>query len=159
MNLKGKLSINYSLAGSGNYAGEKGPIGPTGPIGPIGPTGPMGGPTGATGPTGPTGADGAVGPTGPIGPTGATGPIGPIGLTGATGPTGAVGPTGPTGSNVSFTQILTGGVLIGILNINGTNYQIFAPIGDWEYPVQTDTKLTITQVKEITINNNILEVA
>ena len=39
MNLKGKLSINYSLAGTGNYAGEKGPIGPTGPIGPIGPTG------------------------------------------------------------------------------------------------------------------------
>ena len=39
MNLKGKLSINNSLAGTGNYAGEKGPIGPTGPTGPIGPTG------------------------------------------------------------------------------------------------------------------------
>ena len=45
MNLKGKLSINHSFAGTGNYAGEKGPIGPTGPMGPmgsIGPTGPMG---------------------------------------------------------------------------------------------------------------------
>ena len=97
-------------------------------------------PTGTMGPTGPTGADGAVGPTGPIGPT-------------------AVGPTGPTGSTVSFTQTLTGGVLIGTLTIDGTSYQIFAPIGDWEYPVQTDTKLTITQVKETTMNNNILEVA
>ena len=97
-------------------------------------------PPGTMGPTGPTGADGAVGPTGPTGPT-------------------AVGPTGPTGSTVSFTQTLPGGVLIGILNINGTSYQIFAPIGDWEYPVQTDTRLTITQVKETTMNNNILEVA
>ena len=96
-------------------------------------------PPGTMGPTGPTGADGAVGPTGPTGPT-------------------AVGPTGPTGSTVSFTQTLPGGVLIGILNINGTSYQIFAPIGDWEYPVQTDTRLTITQVKETTMNNNILEV-
>ena len=97
-------------------------------------------PPGTMGPTGPTGADGAVGPTGPTGPT-------------------AVGPTGPTGSTVSFTQTLTGGVLIGTLTIDGTSYQIFAPIGDWEYPVQTDTKLTITQVKETTMNNNILEVA
>ena len=159
MNLKGKLSINNSLAGTGNYAGEKGPIGPTGPQGPmgstgsIGPTGPIG-LTGATGPIGPTGADGAVGPTGPTGS---------VGLTGATGPTGAdgaVGPTGPAGSNVSFTQTLTEGVLIGTLTIDGTSYQIFAPIGNtWEYPVQTDTKLTITQVKETTMNNNILEVA
>ena len=97
-------------------------------------------PPGTMGPTGPTGADGAVGPTGPTGPT-------------------AVGPTGPTGSTVSFTQKLTGGVLIGTLTIDGTSYKIFAPIGDWEYPVQTDTKLTITQVKETTMNNNILEVA
>ena len=94
----------------------------------------------------------------PPGTMGPTGPIGAVAPTGPTGPT-AVGPTGPTGSTVSFTQTLTGGVLIGILNINGTNYQIFAPIGDWEYPVQTDTKLTITQVKETTMNNNILEVA
>ena len=135
MNLKGKLSINNSLAGTGNYAGEKGPIGPTGPMGPIG----LIGPTGPMGATGPTGADGAVGPTGPIGLTGAT---------------------GPTGSNVSFTQTLTDGVLIGTLTIDGTSYQIFAPIGTtWEDPVQTDTKLTITQVKETTMNNNILEVA
>ena len=94
-------------------------------------------PTGTMGPTGPTGADGAVGPTGPT----------------------AVGPTGPTGSTVSFTQTLPGGVLIGTLTIDGTSYQIFAPIGNWEYPVQTDTRLTITQVKETTMNNNILEVA
>ena len=142
MNLKGKLSINNSLAGTGNYAGEKGPIGPTGPMGPMGSTGSIG-PTGPMGATGPTGADGAVGPTGSIGPTG------PIGLTGA---------TGPTGSTVSFTQTLPGGVLIGILNINGTNYQIFAPMGDWEYPVQTNTKLIITQSKATIVNNNILEV-
>ena len=44
MNLKGKLSINYSLAGTGNYAGEKGPIGPTGPMGPMGPMGATGTP-------------------------------------------------------------------------------------------------------------------
>lgn len=140
MNLKGKLSINYSLAGIGNYAGEKGPIGPIGPTGPMGSTGSIGptGPIGLMGATGPTGADGAVGPTGPIGLTGAT---------------------GPTGSNVSFTQTLTEGVLIGTLTIDGTSYQIFAPTGNWEYPLQTDTKLTITQVKETTINNNILEVA
>ena len=119
MNLKGKLSINNSLAGTGNYAGEKGPIGPTGPMGPMGSTG-------------------SIGPTGPIGLTGAT---------------------GPTGSTVSFTQTLTGGVLIGTLTIDGTSYQIFAPTGNWEYPLQTDTKLTITQVKETTMNNNILEVA
>ena len=156
MNLKGKLSINYSLAdtgklsinhslaGTGNYAGEKGPIGPTGPMGPMGPMG-------SIGPTGPIGLTGATGPTGPTGPTGADGSVGP------TGPT-AVGPTGPTGSTVSFTQTLPGGVLIGILTIDGTSYQIFAPIGDWEYPVQTDTRLTITQVKETTMNNNILEV-
>ena len=115
-------------------------------------------PPGTMGPTGPTGADGAVGPTGPAGAdgnVGATGPTGPTGADGAVGPTGA---TGPAGSNVSFTQTLTRGVLIGILNINGTNYQIFAPTGAWEDPVQTDTKLTITQVKEITMNNNILEV-
>ena len=151
MNLKGKLSINHSLAGTGNYAGQKGPIGPTGPMGPIGLTGSIGptGPMGITGATGPTGADGAVGPTGPIGLTGATGP---------TGADGAVGPTGPS-SNVSFTQTLTRGMLIGTLTVDGTSYQIFAPIGDWEYPVQTDTKLTITQVKETTMNNNILEVA
>ena len=103
-------------------------------------------PPGTMGPTGPTGADGAVGPTGPTGPT-------------------AVGPTGPTGSNVSFTQIQTGGVLIGILNINGTNYQLFAPTGGggggtttWEEPVQTNTKLIITQSKATIVNNNILEV-
>ena len=94
---------------------------------------------------------GTMGPTGPTGPTGADGAVGP------TGPT-AVGPTGPTGSTVSFTQTLPGGVLIGILNINGTNYQIFAPMGDWEYPVQTDTKLIITQSKATIVNNNILEV-
>lgn len=155
MNLKGKLSINNSLAGTGNYAGEKGPIGPTGPMGPIGSTGSIGptGPMGATGPTGPIGLTGATGPTGAdgaVGPTGSIGPTGPIGLTGA---------TGPTGSTVSFTQTLTGGVLIGTLTIDGTSYKIFAPTGDWEYPVQTDTILTITQVKETTMNNNILEVA
>ena len=129
---------------------------PTGTMGPTGPTGA----DGAVGPTGPIGADGAVGPTGPIGADGAVGPTGPTGADGAVGPTGptAVGPTGPTGSTVSFTQTLTGGVLIGTLTIDGTSYQIFAPIGDWEYPVQTDTKLTITQVKETTMNNNILEV-
>ena len=56
MNLKGKLSINnslagnsklsinHSLAGTGNYAGEKGPIGPTGPQGPTGPMGATGTP-------------------------------------------------------------------------------------------------------------------
>ena len=74
-------------------------------------------------------------------------------------PPGTMGPTGPAGSNVSFTQTLTDGVLIGILTIDGTSYQIFAPTGAWEDPVQTDTKLTITQVKETTMNNNILEVA
>ena len=44
----GKLSINHSLAGTGNYAGEKGPMGPAGPQGPEGPMGPTG-PMGATG--------------------------------------------------------------------------------------------------------------
>ena len=104
-------------------------------------------PTGTMGPTGPTGADGAVGPTGP------------------TGADGAVGPTGPAGSNVSFTQTLTNGVLIGTLNIDGTNYQIFAPTGGggggtttWEDPVQISTKLIITQSKATIVNNNILEV-
>ena len=104
-------------------------------------------PTGTMGPTGPAGADGAVGPTGP------------------TGADGAVGPTGPTGSNVSFTQTLTNGVLIGTLNIDGTNYQIFAPTGGggggtttWEDPVQISTKLIITQSKATIVNNNILEV-
>ena len=156
-------------AGADGNVGATGPTGPTGADGAVGPTGPAGA-DGAVGPTGPAGADGAVGPTGPTGPiglTGATGPTGADGNVGATGPTGptgadgAVGPTGatgPAGSNVSFTQTLTRGVLIGILNINGTNYQIFAPTGAWEDPVQTDTKLTITQVKEITMNNNILEV-
>lgn len=151
--------------------GTMGPTGPAGADGAVGPTGPIG----LTGATGPTGADGAVGPTGPagvngkdgaVGPTGATGPIGPTGPQGATGATGAVGPTGPTavgptgpaGSNVSFTQTLTEGMLIGTLTIDGTSYKIFAPTGNWEYPLQTDTKLTITQVKETTINNNILEV-
>ena len=123
---------------------------------------------GPTGPTGPTGADGAVGPTGP---TGADGAIGPTGATGAMGPTGpqgadgAVGPTGSAGSNVSFTQTLTNGVLIGTLNIDGTNYQLFAPTGGggggtttWEEPVQTNTKLIITQSKATIVNNNILEV-
>ena len=107
-------------------------------------------PTGTMGPTGPTGADGAVGPTGP---------------TGADGADGAVGPTGPTGSNVSFTQTLTNGVLIGTLNIDGTSYQIFAPTGGggggtttWEDPVQTNAKLIITQSKATIVNNNILEV-
>ena len=107
-------------------------------------------PTGTMGPTGPAGADGAVGPTGP---------------TGADGADGAIGPTGPTGSNVSFTQTLTNGVLIGTLNIDGTNYQIFAPTGGggggtttWEDPVQTNTKLIITQSKATIVNNNILEV-
>lgn len=101
---------------------------------------------------------GTMGPTGPTGPTGADGAVGP------TGPT-AVGPTGPTGSNVSFTQTLTNGVLIGTLNIDGTSYQIFAPTGGggggtttWEDPVQTNTKLIITQSKATIINNNILEV-
>lgn len=163
------------LTGATGPTGADGNVGATGPAGAdgaVGPTGPAG-VNGKDGAVGPTGATGAVGPTGPagggagsIGPTGATGPIGPTGPQGATGATGAVGPTGPTavgptgpaGSNVSFTQILTRGVLIGILNINGTNYQIFAPTGAWEDPVQTDTKLTITQVKEITMNNNILEV-
>ena len=107
-------------------------------------------PTGTMGPTGPAGADGNVGATGP---------------TGATGADGAIGPTGPTGSNVSFTQTLTNGVLIGTLNIDGTNYQIFAPTGGggggtttWEDPVQTNTKLIITQSKATIVNNNILEV-
>ena len=110
-------------------------------------------PSGTMGPTGPAGADGAVGPTGPTG------------ATGAAGADGAVGPTGPTGSDVSFTQTLTNGVLIGTLNINGTNYQLFAPTGGggggtttWEEPVQTNTKLIITQSKATRINNNILEV-
>ena len=110
-------------------------------------------PTGTMGPTGPTGADGADGAVGPTGPTGVNGKDG------------AVGPTGPTGSNVSFTQILTEGVLIGTLNIDGTNYQIFAPTGGggggtttWEDPVQTNTKLIITQSKATIVNNNILEV-
>ena len=130
------------------------------PPGTMGPTGA----DGAVGPTGPAGADGnvgAAGPTGPIGLTGATGPTGPTGADGAVGPTGptAVGPTGPTGSTVSFTQTLTEGMLIGTLTIDGTSYKIFAPTGNWEYPLQTGTKLTITQVKETTINNNILEVA
>lgn len=109
-------------------------------------------PTGTMGPTGPAGADGNVGATGPTGPTGADGADG------------AVGPTGPAGSNVSFTQTLTNGVLIGTLNIDGTSYQIFAPTGGgggtttWEDPVQTNTKLIITQSKATIINNNILEV-
>ena len=110
-------------------------------------------PTGTMGPTGPTGADGAVGPTGPTG------------ADGADGADGAVGPTGPAGSNVSFTQTLTNGVLIGTLNINGTSYQLFAPTGGggggtttWEDPVQTNTKLIITQSKATIVNNNILEV-
>ena len=110
-------------------------------------------PTGTMGPTGPAGADGAVGPTGPAG------------ADGAGGADGAVGPTGPAGSNVSFTQTLTNGVLIGTLNIDGTNYQIFAPTGGggggtttWEDPVQTNTKLIITQSKATIVNNNILEV-
>ena len=128
-------------------------------------------PTGTMGPTGPTGADGAVGPTGPTGADGAVGPTGPtgadgnVGATGPTGADGAVGPTGPAGSNVSFTQTLTGGVLIGTLNIDGTSYQIFAPTGGggggtttWEDPVQTNTKLIITQSKATIVNNNILEV-
>ena len=147
-------------AGADGNVGATGPTGPTGADGAVGPTGSTGsigptGPIGLTGATGPTGADGAVGPTGPTGADGTVGPTGPTGADGAVGPTGA---TGPAGSNVSFTQTLTRGVLIGILNINGTNYQIFAPTGAWEDPVQTDTKLTITQVKEITMNNNILEV-
>ena len=55
-------------------------------------------------------------------------------------------------------------MLIGTLTIDGTSYQIFAPTGGggtttWEDPVQTDTKLLITQSKETTANNNILEVA
>ena len=107
-------------------------------------------PTGTMGPTGPAGADGAVGPTGP---------------TGVNGKDGAVGPTGPAGSNVSFTQTLTNGVLIGTLNIDGTSYQIFAPTGGggggtttWEDPVQTNAKLIITQSKATIVNNNILEV-
>lgn len=110
-------------------------------------------PPGTMGPTGPTGADGNVGATGPTGPAGADGADG------------TVGPTGPAGSNVSFTQTLTGGVLIGTLNIDGTNYQIFAPTGGggggtttWEDPVQTNTKLIITQSKATIVNNNILEV-
>ena len=113
-------------------------------------------PTGTMGPTGPTGADGADGAVGPTGPTGPAG---------ADGADGAVGPTGPTGSNVSFTQTLTNGVLIGTLNIDGTNYQLFAPTGGggggtttWEEPVQTNTKLIITQSKATIVNNNILEV-
>ena len=149
--------------GATGPAGADGAVGPTGPIGLTGATGPTGA-DGAVGPTGPTGADGnvgAAGPTGPIGLTGATGPTGPTGADGAVGPTGptAVGPTGPTGSTVSFTQTLTEGMLIGTLTIDGTSYKIFAPTGNWEYPLQTGTKLTITQVKETTINNNILEVA
>ena len=110
-------------------------------------------PTGTMGPTGPTGADGADGAVGPTGPTGVNGKDG------------AVGPTGPTGSNVSFTQTLTNGVLIGTLNIDGTSYQLFAPTGGggggtttWEEPVQTNTKLIITQSKATIVNNNILEV-
>ena len=149
--------------GPAGVNGKDGAVGPTGATGAVGPTGPAGGgagsigPTGATGPIGPTGPQGATGATGAVGPTGPAGVNGKDGAVGPTGPT-AVGPTGPAGSNVSFTQTLTRGVLIGILNINGTNYQIFAPTGAWEDPVQTDTKLTITQVKEITMNNNILEV-
>ena len=155
--------------------GATGPTGPTGADGAVGPTGPAGvngkdgavgptGPIGLTGATGPTGADGNVGATGPAGADGAVGPTGPAGVNGkdgAVGPTGptAVGPTGPTGSTVSFTQTLTEGMLIGTLTIDGTSYKIFAPTGNWEYPLQTGTKLTITQVKETTINNNILEVA
>lgn len=110
-------------------------------------------PTGTMGPTGPAGADGNVGATGPTGPAGADGADG------------AIGPTGPTGSNVSFTQTLTNGVLIGTLNIDGTSYQLFAPTGGggggtttWEEPVQTNTKLIITQSKATIVNNNILEV-
>lgn len=110
-------------------------------------------PSGTMGPTGPAGADGNVGATGPTGPTGVNGKDG------------AVGPTGPAGSNVSFTQTLTNGVLIGTLNIDGTSYQIFAPTGGggggtttWEDPVQTNTKLIITQSKATIVNNNILEV-
>ena len=116
-------------------------------------------PSGTMGPTGPAGADGADGADGAVGPTGPTGP------TGVNGKDGAVGPTGPAGSNVSFTQTLTNGVLIGTLNIDGTSYQIFAPTGGggggtttWEDPVQTNTKLIITQSKATIINNNILEV-
>ena len=111
-------------------------------------------PTGTMGPTGPAGADGNVGATGPTGPAGADGADG------------AIGPTGPTGSNVSFTQTLTNGVLIGTLNIDGTSYQLFAPTGGgggggtttWEEPVQTNAKLIITQSKATIVNNNILEV-
>lgn len=153
--------------GATGPAGADGAVGPTGATGAVGPTGPAGGgagsigPTGATGPIGPTGPQGATGATGAVGPTGPAGVNGKDGAVGPTGPT-AVGPTGPTGSNVSFTQTLTNGVLIGTLTIDGTSYQIFAPTGGgtttWEDPVQTDTKLTITQVKETTINNNILEV-
>ena len=113
-------------------------------------------PTGTMGPTGPTGADGADGADGAVGPTGPTG---------VNGKDGAVGPTGPTGSNVSFTQTLTNGVLIGTLNIDGTSYQLFAPTGGggggtttWEDPVQTNAKLIITQSKATIVNNNILEV-
>ena len=144
------------------YQGPKGPTGADGAVGPTGATGPIG-PTGTKGAMGPTGATGAVGPTGPLGgPTGPTGADGNVGAAGPTGPiglTGATGPTGPTGSTVSFTQTLTEGMLIGTLTIDGTSYKIFAPTGNWEYPLQTGTKLTITQVKETTINNNILEVA
>ena len=56
-------------------------------------------------------------------------------------------------------------MLIGTLNIDGTNYQIFAPTGGggggtttWEDPVQISTKLIITQSKATIVNNNILEV-
>ena len=140
------------------------------PTGTMGPTGPAGadGNVGATGPTGPTGVngkDGAVGPTGPAGADGNVGATGPTGPTGVNGKDGAVGPTGPAGSNVSFTQTLTNGVLIGTLNIDGTSYQIFAPTGGggggtttWEDPVQISTKLIITQSKATIVNNNILEV-
>ena len=113
-------------------------------------------PAGTMGPTGPAGADGADGAVGPTGPTGAAG---------ADGADGTVGPTGPAGSNVSFTQTLTNGVLIGTLNIDGTSYQLFAPTGGggggtttWEEPIQTNTKLIITQSKATIVNNNILEV-
>lgn len=149
--------------GATGPAGADGAVGPTGATGAVGPTGPAGGgagsigPTGATGPIGPTGPQGATGATGAVGPTGPAGVNGKDGAVGPTGPT-AVGPTGPAGSTVSFTQTLTEGMLIGTLTIDGTSYKIFAPTGNWEYPLQTGTKLTITQVKETTINNNILEV-
>jgi len=109
--------VSFLLSGGGTL----GPINIQGPSGLSGLSGISGMP-GGLGSTGPQGAQGDKGDKGDQGDQGIQGIQGPSGATGATGAVGPIGPhiTGVSGSGTGTSFFVSGGGVLGPINIQGT---------------------------------------